>query len=171
MRPGISKISEGPGVRERVLVKVGFNYWLNISKSSDTFWGGLSKAGGKGEMREQGRNMCAIGKGQQGGPLVFLTLFLHHPRPPLPPCCTQLTLSLLHRDVGLQLVMSECPFCWLMGCSIFMVGSCAAEMVLFRLGPDQNVVPTPISRGLLPSSPLLSHPPVVGQGQRGWEGN
>lgn len=48
-----------------------------------------------------------------------------------------------------------------------MVGSCAAEMVLFQLGPDQNVVPTPISRGLLPSSPILSHPPAMGQGQRG----
>lgn len=45
-----------------------------------------------------------------------------------------------------------------------MVGSCAAEMVLFQLGPDQNVVPTPISRGLLPSSP---HPLVVGQGRGG----
>lgn len=52
-----------------------------------------------------------------------------------------------------------------------MVGSCAAEMVLFQLGPDQNVVPTPISRGLLPSSPILSHPPAMGQGQRGgWLG-
>lgn len=88
MRPGISKISEGPGVRERVLVKVGFNYWLNISKSSDTFWGGLSKAGGKGEMREQGRNMCAIGKGQQEG----LTSFLN----PLPPPPTPSTPTMLH---------------------------------------------------------------------------
>ena len=88
MRPGISKISEGPGVRERVLVKVGFNYWLNISKSSDTFWGGLSKAGGKGEMREQGRNMCAIGKGQQGGPTSFIN--------PLPPPPTPSTPPMLH---------------------------------------------------------------------------
>lgn len=59
--------------------------------------------------------------------------------------------------------MSECPFCWLVGCWISMVGSCAAEMVLFQLGPDQNVVPTPISRGLLPSSPRL---PPTGSGTR-----
>lgn len=45
-----------------------------------------------------------------------------------------------------------------------MVGSCAAEMVLFQLGPDQNVVPTPISRGLLPSSPP---PPTHRQWDKG----
>lgn len=40
--------------------------------------------------------------------------------------------------------------------------SSVAEMVLFRLSPDQNVVPTPRSRGFAPLFPLLSHPPIVG---------
>lgn len=113
-------------------------------------------------MREQGRNMRAIGKGQQEGPTSFLNPLPPPPTPSTPPVLH--AVSLLHRDSGLQLVMSECPFCRLVGCWIAMVGSCVAEMVLFQLGPDQNVVPTPISRGLLPSSP----PPLaVGWGARG----
>lgn len=65
-------------------------------------------------------------------------------------------LSLLLRDSGLHLVMSV---------SVLLFGgvldlsariSRAAEMVVFRVGPHQKVVPTPISRGfapLFPSSP------------------
>lgn len=86
---------------------------------------------GKGGVREQGRNMGATGRGQQEGPARFLNPLPPPPTPSTSPCCMQLALILLHRDSGLQLVMSECPFCWLVGCWISMVGSCATEMVLF----------------------------------------
>lgn len=123
-------------------------------------------------MRDQGRNSRAIGKGQQEGSTEFLNPL---PPPPMPSSPTtphgmQSMFSLLYRDSGLQLVISECPFCWLLGCWISVVGSvmwlrwCCYDLV-------QNVVHMPRSREFAPLFPLLSHPLVVGQGQRGWEGN
>lgn len=44
VRPGKARSVRGWGLGEGVLVKMGFIYWLNRSKLSDTFlWGGLRR--------------------------------------------------------------------------------------------------------------------------------
>lgn len=149
-------------------MKVGFSYYLNRAESGDTFWGGVWKAGLKGGMRDQGRNRRAIGRGQQEDPTEFLNPLPPPPMPSSPTTWHAVDVSLLCQDSGLQLVMSECPFCWLLGCWISVVGS----VVWLRwCCYDQNVVHMPRSQEFAPLFPLLSHPPVVEQGQRGWEGN
>lgn len=81
--------------------------------------------------------------------------------------------SLLYRDSGLQLAGDVRMSILLVVGVLDLCGRICrvAEMVLLRLDSDQNVVHTPRSREFAPLFPLLSHPPVVGQGQRGWEGN
>lgn len=61
MRPGKRSV-RGWGLREGVLVKMGFVFWLNRSKLSDTFllsgraWGTVNGKGNWREQRQQGWN-------------------------------------------------------------------------------------------------------------------
>lgn len=55
----------GWGLGEGVLVKMGFVFLFSRFKLSDAFL--LGGSGGKGELKEQrqqGWNVCAVGKGQ-----------------------------------------------------------------------------------------------------------
>lgn len=103
-------------------------------------------------MREQGRTMHAIGKGQQEGPTSFFNPFPSPPTPSTPPVLHAVDtyfsaprFRAAAGDVRMSILL-------LTGCWISVVGSCAAQMVLFILDPDQNVVPMPICQGLLPYS-------------------
>lgn len=70
-------------------------------------------------------------------------------------------------------MLLECPFCWLVWCLDLLGGACwhgcssGAWIVLSRLGPDQNVMPTPRSRGSAPPTPLNPHPTCRGAGAKG----